>query len=249
MEVTIDRVAFSIFGIDIMWYAIIICFGIFMGLFVAKKNSKLRGLDKEIVSDLLLYALPLSVIGARIYYVIFEWESYKGNFLAMINIREGGLAIYGAVIVAVIVVYFFSKVKKIDYKDLLDVTAPGLILGQAIGRWGNFINQEAHGTETTSPIAVIIDGKRYHPTFLYESVGNFLIFAFLMVYIRKYQKKKGEVILLYAILYGILRFFVEGLRTDSLMFIGFRVSQVLSLFGVLIGTIIFFINRKYGKDI
>lgn len=249
MEVTIDRVAFSIFGIDIMWYAIIICFGIFMGLFVAKKISKLRGLDKEIVSDLLLYALPLSVIGARIYYVIFEWESYKGNFLAMINIREGGLAIYGAVIVAVIVVYFFSKVKKIDYKDLLDVTAPGLILGQAIGRWGNFINQEAHGTETTSPIAVIIDGKRYHPTFLYESVGNFLIFAFLMVYIRKYQKKKGEVILLYAILYGILRFFVEGLRTDSLMFIGFRVSQVLSLFGVLIGTIIFFINRKYGKDI
>ena len=167
----------------------------------------------------------------------------------MINIREGGLAIYGAVIGAIIVVYFFSKYNKIDFRDLADVCAPGLILGQAIGRWGNFINQEAHGTETTLPWAVIIDGKKYHPTFLYESIGNFLIFTFLMIYIRKYQKKKGEIILFYAILYGIVRFFVEGLRTDSLMFLGFRVSQVLSLFGVIVGSILFFLNRKYGKDI
>ena len=238
MEVKIDRVAFSIFGIDIMWYAIIICFGIIAGLFVATKNSKLRNIEEDEISNLLLFALPVSVIGARIYYVIFEWENYKGNFLSMINIREGGLAIYGAVIAAVVVVYFFSKYKKIDF-----------ILGQAIGRWGNFINQEAHGTETTLPWAVIIDGKKYHPTFLYESIGNFLIFIFLMIYMRKYQKKKGEIILLYAILYGIVRFFVEGLRTDSLMFLGFRVSQVLSLVGVIVGTILFFLNRKYGKDI
>lgn len=249
MEVKIDRVAFSIFGIDIMWYAIIICFGIIAGLFVATKNSKLRNIEEDEISNLLLFALPISVIGARIYYVIFEWENYKGNFLSMINIREGGLAIYGAVIAAVVVVYFFSKYKKIDFRDLADVCAPGLILGQAIGRWGNFINQEAHGTETTLPWAVIIDGKKYHPTFLYESIGNFLIFIFLMIYMRKCQKKKGEIILLYAILYGIVRFFVEGLRTDSLMFLGFRVSQVLSLIGVIVGTILFFLNRKYGKDI
>lgn len=249
MEVNISKVAFSIFGIDIMWYAIIICFGVFMGLVVATKNAPLRAIEKDQISDLLLYALPLSVIGARIYYVIFEWKSYKGNFLSMINIREGGIAIYGAVIASVLVVYFFSKYKKIDYRDLLDVCAPGLILGQAIGRWGNFINQEAHGYETTFPIAVIIDGKRYHATFLYESICNFLIFLFLMVYIRKYQKKKAEVVLLYAILYGIVRFFVEGLRTDSLMFLNFRVSQILSLVLVILGSIIFLLNRKYGKDI
>lgn len=249
MKVNISRVAFSIFGIDIMWYAIIICFGIFMGMLVASENSHLRKIKKDTVSDLLLYALPLSVIGARIYYVIFEWKSYKGNFISMINIREGGLAIYGAVITAIIVVFFFSKYKKIDCRDLLDICAPGLILGQAIGRWGNFINQEAHGYETTFPISVLIDGKRYHATFLYESVGNFLIFLFLMKYIRKYQKKKGQVVLLYAILYGIVRFFVEGLRTDSLMFLGIRVSQILSLVAVIVGSIIFVINRKYGKSI
>lgn len=249
MEVNISNVAFSIFGIDIMWYAIIICFGIFMGMLVATKNAPLRNIKKDIISDLLLYALPLSVVGARIYYVIFEWKSYKGNFLSMINIREGGLAIYGAVIVSILVVYFFSKFKKIDYRDLLDVCAPGLILGQSIGRWGNFINKEAHGYETDFPISVIIDGKKYHATFLYESLGNFLIFLFLMMYIRKYQKKKGEVVLLYAILYGILRFFVEGLRTDSLMFLGFRVSQILALSCVIVGSIIFIFNRKYGKDI
>ena len=116
MEVKIDRVAFSIFGIDIMWYAIIICFGIIAGLFVATKNSKLRNIEEDEISNLLLFALPISVIGARIYYVIFEWENYRGNFLSMINIREGGLAIYGAVIAAVVVVYFFSKYKKIDFK-------------------------------------------------------------------------------------------------------------------------------------
>lgn len=249
VEIKIDRVAFRIFGIEIMWYAIIILTGVMFGLYVASKNAKLRNIKEDEISNLLLFALPISVIGARIYYVIFEWQNYKGNFISMINIREGGLAIYGAVIAAVIVVYFFSKKKGINVRDLLDVCAPGLILGQAIGRWGNFVNQEAHGTETDLPWAVIIEGKKYHPTFLYESLGNFLIFGFLMIYMRKYQKKKGEIILLYAILYGGLRFFVEGLRTDSLMFLGLRISQVVSVIGVLVGIILFVLNRKYGKDI
>lgn len=249
MEIKIDKVAFRIFGIDIMWYAIIILTGVMFGLYVANKNAKLRNIEEDEISNLLFFALPISVIGARIYYVIFEWENYKGNFISMINIREGGLAIYGAVIASVIVVYFFSKKKNINVRDLLDVCAPGLILGQAIGRWGNFVNQEAHGTETDLPWAVIIEGKKYHPTFLYESLGNFLIFGFLMIYMRKYQKKKGEIILLYAILYGGLRFFVEGLRTDSLMFLGLRISQVVSVIGVLVGVILFVLNRKYGKDI
>ncbi|EGV08939.1 prolipoprotein diacylglyceryl transferase domain protein [Parvimonas sp. oral taxon 393 str. F0440] len=113
MEVKIDRVAFSLFGIDIMWYAIIICFGIMAGLFVATKNSKLRNIKEDEISNLLLFALPISVIGARIYYVVFEWENYKGNFLSMINIREGGLAIYGAVIAAIIVVYFLVNIEKL----------------------------------------------------------------------------------------------------------------------------------------
>ena len=249
MEVTISRVAFSIFGIDIMWYALIICFGVLMGYFVAIKNARFKGIDEEKISDLLFYALPISVIGARAYYVAFEWESYKGNFFSIINIREGGLAIYGGVIAAIIVVCIFSKYEKIDFRDLLDICAPGLILGQSIGRWGNFINQEAHGYETTFPISVIIEGKKYHATFLYESLGNFLIFLFLMWYLRNRQTKKSQVFLLYVILYGLVRFFVEGLRTDSLMFLGFRVSQILSFVGVVVGTLVFIKNLKGEKHI
>lgn len=248
MEFNIDRVAFSIFGIDIMWYAILIVTGIICGLKVAEINSKFRGIDKEQVSNLLLYALPASIIGARIYYVAFEWQNYKGNFLSMINIREGGLAIHGAVIASILVVFFFSKYNKIDFRDLADICSPGLILGQAIGRWGNFINQEAHGGETTLPWGIIIEGKKYHPTFLYESLGNLIIFIFLMVYLRKYQKKKGEVFLLYLILYGILRFFVEGLRTDSLMFFGLRIAQIVSIISVVVGIGLFILNRKKGTD-
>lgn len=249
MEFNIDRVAFSIFGIDIMWYAILIVTGVVCGLKVAELNSKFRGIEKEKVSDLLFYALPASIIGARAYYVAFEWKNYRGNFLSMINIREGGLAIHGAVIMAVIVVYLFSRYNKIDFRDLVDICAPGLILGQAIGRWGNFINQEAHGGETTLPWGIIIEGKKYHPTFLYESIGNLLIFGFLMVHLRKYQKKKGEVFLLYLILYGIVRFFVEGLRTDSLMFFGLRIAQIVSLISVIAGCMIFIYNRKIGADV
>lgn len=248
MEFNIDRVAFSIFGIDIMWYAILIVTGIICGLKVAEVNSKFRGIDKEQVSNLLLYALPASIIGARIYYVAFEWQNYKGNFLSMINIREGGLAIHGAVIASILVVFFFSKYNKIDFRDLADICSPGLILGQAIGRWGNFINQEAHGGETTLPWGIIIEGKKYHPTFLYESLGNLIIFIFLMIYLRKYQKKKGEVFLLYLILYGILRFFVEGLRTDSLMFFGLRIAQIVSIISVVVGIALFILNRKKGTD-
>ena len=242
MEVKIDRVAFSIFGIDIMWYAIIICFGIMAGLFVATKNSKLRNIEEDEISNLLLFALPISVIGARIYYVIFEWENYRGNFLSMINIREGGLAIYGAVIAAVVVVYFFSKYKKIDFRDLADVCAPGLILGQAIGRWGNFINQEAHGTETTLPWAVIIDGKKYHPTFLYESVWNLILLICILLY-TKHKKFDGELFLMYMGGYGLGRAFIEGLRTDQLTLgsTGIAVSQVLAfaLFVTSLGMIIY----------
>lgn len=249
MEFNIDKVAFSIFGIDIMWYAILIVTGIVCGLKVAEINSKFRGIEKEKISDMLFFVLPVSIVGARTYYVIFEWENYKGNFLSMINIREGGLAIHGAVIAAVLVVYFFTKYNKIDFRDMVDICSPGLILGQAIGRWGNFINQEAHGGETTLPWGIIIEGKKYHPTFLYESIGNLMIFLFLMIYLRKYQKKKGEIFLLYLILYGILRFFVEGLRTDSLMFFGLRIAQLVSLSSVVIGLIIFIYNRKIGTDI
>lgn len=249
MEFNVDRVAFSILGIDIMWYAILIVTGIICGLKVAEINSKFRGIEKDKISDLLFFALPASIIGARTYYVIFEWDNYKGNFLSMINIREGGLAIHGAVIAAVIVVYFFSRHNKIDFRDLADVCSPGLILGQAIGRWGNFINQEAHGGETNLPWGIIIEGKKYHPTFLYESLGNLLIFTFLMYYFRNKQKKKGEVFLLYLILYGILRFFVEGLRTDSLMFFGLRIAQLVSLASIVVASAIFVYNRKIGADI
>lgn len=183
----LDRVAFSIFGIDIMWYAILISLGMVLGILLATKEAKRRGISEDDLSDILLVSLPLSIIGARLYYVIFQWDYYKNNPIEIINIRGGGLAIYGGIIAAYLAAYFMSKKKKINFLDITDLTAPSLALGQAIGRWGNFINMEAHGTETNLPWAVIIDGKSYHPTFLYESLGNFIIFIFLLYYSRKKQ--------------------------------------------------------------
>lgn len=240
----LDRVAFSIFGIDIMWYAILISFGMVLGILLATKEAKRRGISEDDLSDILLVSLPLSIVGARLYYVIFQWDYYKNNPIEIINIRGGGLAIYGGIIAAYLAAYFMSKKKKINFLDITDLTAPSLALGQAIGRWGNFINMEAHGTETNLPWAVIIDGKSYHPTFLYESLGNFIIFIFLLYYSRNKQKAKGEVISFYLIFYGILRFFVEGLRTDSLYFLGFRISQIVSIIFILVGIYLIINSRK-----
>ena len=244
MTPPVSRVAFSILGIDIMWYAVLIVIGMYVGIGIAAKEAGRKGMDPEKIYDMMLWVLPLGIVGARIYYVIFEWDSYGGDFLKMINIREGGLAIHGGLLVGLVVAWLFCKKNNLRFLDVFDATFPGVAMGQAIGRWGNFINQEAYGAPTDLPWALVIDGQRYHPTFLYESIGDFFICLFLLYYARNKQKASGQVFALYLILYGILRFFVEGLRMDSLYFMGLRVAQLVSLTAVVIGIIIFNLSNK-----
>ncbi len=247
MEFNINPVAFSIFGIDIMWYAILITTGIILGLYFVSKLAVVKGLDKEMPSDLLLWVLVPAILGARLYYVIFSWDYYSKNPSEIIMIRNGGLAIYGGLLTAFLITYIYSKKKNIPFLTILDIFAPGIALGQAIGRWGNFINKEAYGRATDLPWAIIIDGQKVHPTFLYESLGDFIIFIVLYNLCKKNRNEEGTIISLYFILYGILRFFVEGLRTDSLYFLGMRVSQLVSLVLVVIGVVICIKNKKLNN--
>lgn len=243
-----NPVAFTIFGIPIAWYGILISTGVLVGTLIGLKEAKRRGLDEEVLLDFLLWVVPLSLIGARLYYVIFEWDTYRANPITALNFRLGGLAIHGGIITAVIVAIVFTRVRKIDFWLLGDICAPSLILGQAIGRWGNYVNQEAHGGPTDLPWGIMVDGVKVHPTFLYESIWNLLVFFFLRWYARNKQKEQGEVFLLYIILYSFIRYFIEGLRTDSLMVGNLMVAQLVSLAGVVIGSIYFGIRRKKYKS-
>lgn len=239
-----DPIAFHLFGMPIRWYGLLIASAVIIGTILALRETKRKGLEEEMFIDLLLYAIPFSIIGARIYYVIFSWDLYRDNPIEAFNIRAGGLAIHGVIIAAVLVVIIFSKLKKQNPWVLTDIAAPSLILGQAIGRWGNFANQEAHGGPTDLPWGILIDGVKVHPTFLYESIWNLLVFFFLLWFSRKKAKENGEVFLLYLILYSVARFFIEGLRTDSLMWGPIRVAQLISLTIIVIGSYIFYKRRK-----
>lgn len=253
----LDRVAFEIGPLTVYWYGIIIGTGLLLGWLLATRETKKLGLQKEIFSDLLLWAIPIAIICARIYYVLFKWDYYSKNPGDIIAIWEGGIAIHGALIGGVITAVVFARKKGGSFWQLADIAAPSIILGQAIGRWGNFMNQEAHGTEVTKtflenlnlPNFIInqmyIDGAYYHPTFLYESLWNFTGFILLLI-LRKLQPRRGELFFSYVIWYSIGRFFVEGLRTDSLMLTdSLRIAQTMSL--VLIGVAIFLIWFRRWK--
>lgn len=240
----LDPIAFKILGLPVRWYGILIATGVILGTLLALKNAKRYNIEEDTFIDLLLFAIPASIIGARIYYVIFSWDLYRDNPISALNIREGGLAIHGVLIAGISVAVIFCKIKKISFWDIGDLTAPSLILGQAIGRWGNFMNQEAHGGPTNLPWGIMVNGEKVHPTFLYESLWNFLVFGFLLWYSRKKAKEKGEVFLLYLGLYSLARFFIEGLRTDSLMWGPIRVAQLISLIGVIIPMYLFYKRRK-----
>ncbi|MHC5319186.1 prolipoprotein diacylglyceryl transferase, partial [Listeria kieliensis] len=224
----LDPVAIDLGGLSIKWYGIIIAVGVVVALLLALRESSKRGLDKELYIDLLIWAIPISIICARIYYVVFQWDFYKNNLDEIIKIWHGGIAIYGALIGAVATAIIFARVKKISFWQLADIAAPSLIIAQAIGRWGNFMNQEAHGAETTRsfleglhlPDFIInqmyIEGTYYQPTFLYESLWNVLGFIVLLI-LRRTKIRRGDLFLSYVIWYSFGRFFVEGMRTDSLM--------------------------------
>ena len=240
-----NPVAFTIFGIDVMWYGVLISAGVLAGIFVALKEAKRTAFKEDDLIDFLLYVIPAGIIGARAYYVMFSWDYYSQNLSQIINIRNGGLAIHGGIIAGVITGILFCKKRRINVLELLDLVMPSLALGQSIGRWGNFINQEAHGGPTDLPWGILVDGRKVHPTFLYESIMNILIFIFL-VWFRKHKKAShGQILGLYLILYSAGRFLIEGLRTDSLMFAGMRVAQIISLASILIGAaLLIYVKRK-----
>lgn len=250
--IRMNPVAFRLFGLDIRWYGILISIGIILGLLVAYKQSEFYSIDFEKVTDIFIVCLPLSALCARLYYVIFNWSFYSSNPSEILNIRGGGLAIHGGILGAVISSYFMSKYNKIDFLKLLDLIAPSFILAQSIGRWGNFFNSEAHGGIVSKEFisrfpsfiqkGMFIDGSYYHPTFLYESIWNLIIFILLLILSRK-NFKKGSIFYLYLLLYSIGRFFIEGLRTDSLMLGPFRMAQVISLSFIVICTLLLIFSK------
>lgn len=257
----LNPIAIDLGPIQIHWYGLIIGFGVLLGLIIALRESERRGLDKEIFTDMILFAVPIAIISARIYYVIFQWEYYSQNPGDIIKIWNGGIAIHGALIGSVLTAIVFAKVKKVSFWKLADIGAPSLLLGQAIGRWGNFMNQEAHGGEITRsflenmhlPEFIInqmyINGTYYHPTFLYESLWN-IIGVIILLSLRKVNLRRGELFLTYVFWYSIGRFYIEGLRTDSLMLTeSLRIAQVISivLIAVAIALVIFRRVRGYAE--
>ena len=229
-------VAFSVFGKDIYWYGIIIAVGFLLAMLYMMYRAKDFGVTSDDTLDLILWTVPIGVICARLYYCIFYWELYADNPISVLYIWEGGLAIYGAVIGGAITVLIVSRVKKIKPGVFLDLASMGVLIGQIFGRWGNFMNREAHGCVTDSFFKMgLVDAAGqvtyYHPTFLYESVWNLVGFIGIHFLSRKKRKFDGEVFLLYIGWYGLGRAWIEGLRTDSLMLFstGVRVSQLVAI--------------------
>lgn len=265
----------TIGGFTIAFYGMIIAAGMLSGLWLACHQAQRTGQKKEVYTDFAIYAIIFSLIGARLYYVAFSWENYKDDLLQIFNTRGGGMAIYGAVIAAILTAIIYCKVKKYNFFLLADTAVGGLVLGQIIGRYGNFFNREAFGEYTNSLFAMrlrvdqvnpanitelmrshmtTIDGVQYiqvHPTFLYESLWNILVLVLILVFTTK-KKFNGEIFLLYLVGYALGRVWIEGLRTDQLQIgsTGIAVSQVLSGAIVIVGVVVWIcVRRKIGKRI
>lgn len=252
LQFSVNRVAFSLFGVDFYTYGLLIGIGLLLAIVYGVFEVKRVGISLDDMMNMLIISLPVAIVCARLYYVAFEWDSYKNNLSEIFNIRGGGIAIYGAVIGAVLVVFSYCRVKKLSFGLCLDVLSIGLLIGQAIGRWGNFVNGEAFGTTTNLPWAMtVVEGNHVvtemaHPTFLYESLWNILGIAVLWFY-RKHKKFNGEVFCGYMLWYGLGRAMIEGLRTDSLYIGMFRVSQLLSIALVVAAIAVIVICRKNMK--
>ena len=259
----LNRVMLELGPFTIYWYGVIIATGALLGIYLAMREAERLGWKQDLIIDFVVFAIPIAILSARIYYVIFEWERYvDGPLWKIFAIWEGGIAIHGAVIGGVLTAIVFARVKEISFWKLADIVAPSLILGQAIGRWGNFMNQEAHGGPVSEAVytnflqylpdfimnQMTIGGVMYHPTFLYESVWNILVFTFLIL-LRKYNPLRGETFLSYLIFYSIGRLFIEGLRTDSLyVFGGLRTAQLISIL-FIVGSVILIIYRRKTETV
>ncbi|NCB28333.1 MAG: prolipoprotein diacylglyceryl transferase [Clostridia bacterium] len=243
---TLNRVAFNLFGKDIYWYGIIICAGFILAAWYLSRHAKDYGFTQDNVFDAVLLGVPLGIICARIYYVAFSWDSYKDNLSEIFKIWHGGIAIYGGVIGAVLSVIIYGKWKHLSIPDMGDLAARGLLIGQCIGRWGNFVNAEAHGGPTDLPWRMVIDGAQgVHPTFFYESAWNFIGFFVLHFWAKK-RRFSGEIFLGYLAWYGFGRMCIEGMRTDSLYIgsTGLRVSQLLAAVTFLIALALIVRGRR-----
>jgi phosphatidylglycerol:prolipoprotein diacylglycerol transferase len=254
----LNPIALHLGPIAVHWYGVIIGFGVILGLWLANKEGNKRNIPSGTISDLIILALPIALICARTYYVLFEWSYYKSHPSEIIAIWQGGIAIHGGIIGAVLTTVWFCKKRKISFWKIADILAPSLLLGQAIGRWGNFMNQEAHGGPVSKsfleslhlPNFIInqmnINGVYYQPTFLYESIWN-LTGVIILILLRKFDYRRGEIFLTYLIWYSIGRFFVEGLRTDSLMLTShIRIAQLISIVFVIVSSIFVWYRRKKG---
>lgn len=263
----------TVLDFEIAFYGITIGIAVLAGILMAVYEAKRTKQNPDTYYDLTMYAVILSIIGARIYYVVFSWDYYKDNLMDIFNIRQGGLAIYGGVLTAIITVFVFAKLKKLSFGQLCDTAGLGLILGQIIGRWGNFFNREAFGEYTNNLFAMrlpldavrssdvtelmlehleVIDGISYiqvHPTFLYESLWNLGVLIVLLLW-RNRKKFEGQIFLMYLFGYGVGRFWIEGLRTDQLLIpgIGLPASQVLAVILVIASAIGIIVGIRNNKN-
>lgn len=257
LDLTLNPPAsFTVFGREIYFYGVIIALGFLLGILFCARNAPKFGLTEDNVYDVILWLIPMSIIGARAYFVLFRLEDYLARPAEIFAIREGGLAIYGGVIAGILTAVVVSRRKKFSLPAMLDLLIFGLLIGQTLGRWGNFMNREAFGGETdifcrmglTAPDGTTI---YVHPTFLYESLWNFCTFLFLCRFVKTGKRKyDGQIVLMYFLIYGVGRAWIEGLRTDSLYIgsTGIRVSQALSILLALAAGVTLFVKSKRREE-
>lgn len=242
-------IAFTVGNFEIRWYGILIAFGALLAVIISYCRAHRHGIQQDDVLDVAIFSLPIGIVGARLYYVFFSWnEVYKSDPMQAFNIRNGGLAIHGGLLFGIITAYLVCRKKEISFLSMADLILPSVALAQSIGRWGNFFNEEAYGRPTNLPWALLVNGQKVHPTFLYESIWCFLLFLFLIYVDNRHCCFRGQIACLYGMLYSLERFFVESLRTDSLMIGPFRQAMVLSS-GVFVACLLLyrFLKNKSGQ--
>ena len=254
-----NRIALDLGFVQIYWYSITMFLGIVLGITVAYFEIKRKKIDKAKFENMAFYAILFGFIGARIYYVLFNMDYYMKSPIEIVKVWNGGLAIHGGIIGAVFAIYFYCKKNKLSFIEILDICSPGLIIGQIIGRWGNFFNSEAHGGIVAKSFlekmhlpdfiidGMYINGNYYHPTFFYESMLNLICFIVLIVLRKNKKIKVGTIVGIYLIWYGIVRFFIESLRTDSLMLGSFKMAQIIGVPMIIIGLVLIFTSKKRKK--
>lgn len=259
-----NRVAIDLGIIKIYWYSITMFLGVISGIIIAYIEIKRKKINISKFENMAFYAILFGFIGARIYYCLFNLDYYLNNPLEIFMVWHGGLAIHGGIIGAVIAIYIYCKKNELSFLEMLDICAPALVIGQVIGRWGNFFNSEAHGGIVTKSFleslhlpnfiinGMYIDGVYYHPTFLYESLLNLIIFIVLMILRKNKKIRIGTITGIYLMWYGVVRFFIESLRTDSLMLSSLKMAQIISIILFVIGLILIILSRKkdkYNKEV